>query len=262
MNKKLSVFALSIAIAGSAPAQTGQYAGSENRKKTTVETVIKEKRPFQLTFVYPLGTDGVNSSSNEYGSSFNIIGGKTGIVNGFEIGSIFNINQYASKGTQIAGIMNYTGTPGNNELSKNVQIAGIINQTQNGVSTQIGGIFNNTETAHVQIAGIINRAQTNANVQIAGIINIIDTVNVQIAGIANKASVSRCQIATVNITEKGCFQLGVVNMRDTADGIPFGVVNIVKKGGLMEWELGGSEIIYPTLSFRSGVQRLYSIISV
>ena len=29
----------------------------------------------------------------------------------------------------------------------------------------------------------------------------------------------------------------------------------------MEWELGASEIIYPTLSFRSGIQKLYSIIS-
>ena len=294
MNKKLALLALSVSIAGSqAPAQTEQTTHSEAQKKEeskeVVETVIKERRASQVTFVYPLGTDGRNSSDNEYITSFNIIGGRTGKITGFELASIFNMNKYSSRGVQISGVINRTGIPNNNELSRNVQIAGISNHTQNGISTQIGGVINTADKAHaqisgiinkskksdiqvagvanftdtskVQVAGIINATKTNSKVQAAGVINMIDTVNTQVSGIANKANSSFCQISTVNITRKGGFQLGVVNMRDTVDGISIGVINIIKKGGLMEWEASGSEAIQAAISFRSGSQKIYSIIS-
>ncbi len=276
MNKKLALLALSATIAGSqVAAQNGQTGNQKKEEtKTTVETDIKEKRAAQVTFVYPIGTDGVNTADNEYNTSFNIIGGRTGKVTGFELGCIFNINKYSSEGAQIAGVMNHTGTSGNNEQSRNVQIAGVYNFTLNGVSTQFGGVINRAEkaptqiagvsniadTAQVQIAGVINRGKR-SNAQIAGVINTADTAQVQISGVINVTNASSFQLSTINVTRKGNFQLGVVNVRDTADGISLGVINIVKKGGLMEVEAGGSEILHAMLSFRSGTQKLYSIIT-
>jgi hypothetical protein len=275
MNKKLALLALSASIAGGQmTAQTGQTQKKEESKKV-VETVIKEKRASQVTFVFPLGTDGSNSPNNEYITSFNIIGGITGKVTGFELASIFNINKYSSEGIQLAGVMNHTGTPGNDEPSRNIQIAGISNYTQNGTSTQIGGVMNITDNAPAQIGGVFNISK-NSNVQIGGVFNISPKSNVQIAGVFNKtdtasiqisntiniANSSSCQLSTVNITQKGGFQLGIVNVRDTADGVSLGVINIVKKGGLMEGEISGSEIIHAAASFRSGTQKLYSILSV
>jgi hypothetical protein len=66
----------------------------------------------------------------------------------------------------------------------------------------------------------------------------------------------------VNVTKKGGFQLGLINVRDTADGVSLGLINIVKQGGIMEAGIEGGEFVHTAVTFRSGVQRLYSIISV
>ncbi|MDR1730208.1 MAG: hypothetical protein LBR52_06060 [Prevotellaceae bacterium] len=290
MNKKLALLALSATIAGSqisaqtktskteSPMNQVNMESLANQKKeetrTVVETDIKGKRAAQVSFIYPVGTDGINSADYEYNTSFNVIGGRTGKVSGFELASVFNINKYSSEGVQLAGVMNHTGTLGNNEQSRNVQIAGVYNFTLNGVSTQIGGVINRTEkspaqivgvfnladAAIIQIAGVANVSKKN-NAQIAGIVNAADTACAQISGVINLANSSSLQLSTINITRKGGFQLGVVNVRDTADGISLGVINIVKKGGLMEVEAGGSESLHAMLSFRSGTQKLYSIIT-
>ena len=261
MNKKLALLVLSASVAGNQMiAQTGQTANPETQSKK-VETVINEKRAFQLTFVYPLGTDGKNAADNEYVTSFNIIGGKTGKVTGFELASVFNLNKYSSEGVQIAGVINLTGTSGNDEPSRNVQLAGVSNFTRNGSSTQIGGVMNMADQAFTQISGVFNMSKK-SNVQVSGVFNKADTANIQISGVINIANSSSCQLSTVNITQKGGFQLGVVNVRDTADGISIGVINIIKKGGLMEGEISGSEIIHAAASFRSGTQKLYSILSI
>jgi hypothetical protein len=66
----------------------------------------------------------------------------------------------------------------------------------------------------------------------------------------------------VNVTKKGGFQLGLINVRDTADGVSLGLINIVKQGGMMEAGIEAGEFIHTSLTFRSGVQRLYTKISV
>jgi opacity protein-like surface antigen len=84
-----------------------------------------------------------------------------------------------------------------------------------------------------------------------------------LAGVVNIAGETKCQIAgVVNITQKGRFQAGLINVRDTADGISLGLINIVKQGGVMEAGIEAGEFVHTALTFRSGVQRLYSIISV
>ena len=244
----------------------------------------------QLTFFYPVGTGWVKSIEKCYYLSVNILGGVTGQTKGFEAGGLFNINKYGAKGAQFAGIFNLTAACNPEIHSANAQFAGIFNHTQKGRSVQFAGIFNNGDVAYFQVGGILNIAKESgaqfagifnygdtayfqaagimnsakkAICQMAGIANIAKESVCQMAGIANVAQKSVCQIAgIVNVTKEGRFQMGLINVRDTADGVSLGLINIVKKGGILEAGIETGEFVHTALTFRSGVQRLYSILSV
>jgi hypothetical protein len=282
----MAILSLSAGLSQNAAAQQEQTVEQTDTK----ETVVGKSKPFQLTFVYPLGTDGSNSANNEYGFSLNILGGRTGKVNGVEIGGIFNMNKIAMNGVQIAGVFNNTSAK-TGEKSNNVQIAGFFNHTKNGNSTQIAGFANAVDTAVVQIAGFANISSKSvaqiggfanvtydaktqiggffnlnqkAKVQISGGVNMTETAAVQIGGIFNYAEKNASiQIGGIlNKTKKGGFQIGLINIRDSIDGVSVGLINIVKKNGIMEAEIGGGEFIHTNVAFRSGSRKLYSIISL
>ena len=85
----------------------------------------------------------------------------------------------------------------------------------------------------------------------------------QAAGIWQVANQSNCQLAgVVNITKKGKFQFGLVNVRDTADGLSLGLINIVKQGGIMEAGIESDEFVHTAIAIRTGVRRLYTKIAV
>jgi len=63
-------------------------------------------RPVQVTFIYPMGTNGLESSTYANEFSFNILAGVNGGVNGAEIGGVSNTNTGHVNGLQIAGIAN------------------------------------------------------------------------------------------------------------------------------------------------------------
>lgn len=67
-------------------------------------------KDFQLTFLYPLGTSGINSSHNSYKVSLNLLFGQTGATESFEAGGFLNINRYYTNGAQLSGFVNITGT--------------------------------------------------------------------------------------------------------------------------------------------------------
>jgi hypothetical protein len=270
----------------------------------TDQTEPEKCRPFQITFIYPLGTGFTKSAEKGYHVSLNVLGGTTGYIKGFEAGSLFNINKYGAIGAQFAGLFNITAAGRADMMSRNVQFGGLFNITRRGTSVQFGGIFNIGDTTYFQAGGIFNTAnQTGAQfagifnhantayfqaagifnhadksgAQLAGIGNHGDTVpfqaagiwnsvketKCQLAGIANIAQESVCQIAGIfNKTKKGRFQMGLINVRDTADGVSLGLINIVKHGGVLEAGIEASEFVHTAVTFRSGVQRLYSIISV
>jgi len=277
---------------------------SEEKVVLDEEVTPSVCRPAQLTFFYPLGTGLAKSAEKCYHFSVNILGGVTGQLKGFEMGSLFNINKYGAEGAQFAGIFNFTHACNPEISSSNVQFAGIFNHTQKGQSAQFAGIFNNGDIAYLQAGGIFNIAHESwaqlagvfnygktsylqaagvfnvarkANVQLAGIFNRGDTTvfqaagiwnttrqtKCQLAGVVNVAQESVCQIAgIVNVTKKGRFQMGLINVRDTVDGISLGLINIVKRGGVLEAGIEAGEFVHTALTFRSGVPRLYSIISV
>jgi hypothetical protein len=176
------------------------------------EGISKKSKIIQVSFVYPIGTDGEQTADNTYQVSINVLGGVTGETKWFELGGVYNINKY----------------------SGNTQVAGVFNHSQKGKSMQFTSVFNVGDTSYVQAAGVWNYANR-SNCQIGGV---------------------------VNITKKGRFQMGLVNIRDTADGVSLGLVNIVKQGGIMEAGIESDEFIHTAITLRTGVKRLYTIVSV
>ncbi|MDR0364191.1 MAG: hypothetical protein LBH92_04150 [Bacteroidales bacterium] len=249
---------------------------------------VQNKKAAQFSFVYPLGTDWIYAMNNKYNLSFNVLGGFTGSVQGMELSTIFNINKYNAKGIQFAGVFNMTGVSSYKKSSNVAQFAAGFNFVKKGKAAQFAGGANIADSGCFQAAAGANAAKL-SGAQVAGGINITDdgcfqasaginmagtsaaqitgSVNVtkkgkfQAAAGVNVAEESQCQLAgAVNVIKRGGFQMGVVNVRDTADGVSLGILNIVAHGGVMEAGVEGGEFIHAAVTLRSGTQRLYSIL--
>lgn len=215
------------------------------RTKDTSNDDTKSISPIQVSFVYPLGSSGRKSIEKTYYLSLNMIGGKVGGVKGVELGGVLNINIQSTTGVQAAGVFNKTA-----KSNGAFQLAGFLNAVSEGSTS-------------LQAAGVANLSNGDAKIQASGIANYSkgDAI-IQAAGVLNKADGSSTQLAPVNITRKGGLQVGIVNVRDTTDGWMIGMLNIVKKGGLLEIELAGGDFIVASASLRTGLNQLYSIISI
>lgn len=237
-----------------------------------------KKRPTQVTFFYPIGTNGVESTQYTNNFSFNVLYGVNGGLNGVEIGGLVNSNLGHVNGMQIAGISNINAAAANGMM-----VAGISNfvkDTSNslcfaGISNVIGG-----SAFGMQVAGIVNT--TNGRMlggQIAGISNIAngDLIGTQIAGINNvtNGNVTGGQIASISNVAKDLkgtqmslvnrakvvngFQLGLINIaEDYEKGVPLGLFSFVKNG-YHSIEFAGGESLYGNINFKLGVDRLYTI---
>jgi hypothetical protein len=194
-----------------------------------------------------------------------------GTAHGFQIAGTIN---HASRGkcTQLAGIANNTLD------SADFQIAGIFNYASVAPMFQISGLINVTQQTQFQIAGLVNHAQKVDKFQISGLVNntsgetklqIAGLVNnapkiksLQIAGLVNNSNeISGTQIAGLvnRATYFKGMQIGLVNIADSCNGIPIGLISIVKKG-YHKFEISGDELFYSNIAFRSGVQKLHGIL--
>lgn len=190
----------------------------------------------QVSLIYPAGTNGRASGNYQYNFSLNLIAGATGTVSGLEIGGAGNINQVNMNGIQIGGLFNYTCGAFNG-----FRVAGLFNGSIKGANCiQIGGLFNLNKSTFsgLQVAGLLNRNKGEMKgLQIAGLLNI----NKKVTG----------------------FQLGLVNISDTADrGISVGLLNIVKKGGFSEFELSVADYQNIGVSFKHGTTNFYTIYNI
>ena len=86
------------------------------------ENNILKTRKAQITFAYPIGSNGMNSLEYSNNFSFNILYGLNGGVNGIEIGSILNYNKGEVKEFQLSGISNI-----NTGNSKGFLLSGVSN---------------------------------------------------------------------------------------------------------------------------------------
>ncbi len=230
-------------------------------------------KPVQASIIPGVGTHGKLSSQVTNKFSFNLLGGYTAGVDGFELGGLFNIDKKDVKYAQVGGVFNIVS--GNvqgaqiggvfNNVSGSVrggEVGGVGNIVRDSVKgVQIGGVFNRTG-GHVkgaQIAGIINlqdRKDTSGSstadtfyeikgAQVAGIANVVnnDVRGAQVAGITNivSKSVHGAQVAgiinLVNEDVRGAQLSGIGNVaRRSMKGVQVsGIFNI---GGRVE----GSQI--------------------
>lgn len=252
------------------------------------------KQPFQFSLTPGLGSHGRMGAQVINKFSFNVFGGYTAGVNGFELGTLFNIVKKDMKYAQIAGVFNIVGgsvsgvqiaglhntvldsmsgvqvaglTNVVSRKMKGVQVAGLYNHAVYGEGVQVGGLGNIAlrQAAGVQIGGFFNCTKKMNGTQIAGFanVNVKKMKGIQIAGLANVSvkEVSGLQIAGfVNFTKvlKGV-QIGFINIADTSEGYSIGLLNIVRKG-YHKISISTSELQHLNIAYKSGNQKLYSIL--
>lgn len=120
-NVRMAIVALAFMAAGS----TSALAQSADNNQTQDSSITY--RPFQISFVPMLGTNGIESPKVANRLSVNIIAGMSKGVGAAEYGGIANLTNGKVFGFQYAGILN---------TSKDVtgcQVAGIVNLTRGNV---------------------------------------------------------------------------------------------------------------------------------
>lgn len=192
----------------------------------------QEKKAAQFSFIYPVGTAGTKSAAYTNNFSFNIIGGLNGGVNGFELGSVANIDKGDVIGCQISGGCNITLGD-----SKGLVLSGVTNLTRN-------------KSKGVEFSGVANVSGSHAGLQLS-------TVNFV------KDDLSGSQIGVVNYAKKGKgVQFGFINVCSNEDHIlPIGIFNVVRNG-YYAFEVSTNELFITTLSYKMGKEKLHSIFRV
>ena len=246
-------------------------------------------RPFQIGFVTPLGTNGIESHTIANMVSFNLLGGYSHGNYVFEASPLFNVNFYRTTGVQMVGILNYSGNTENA-----IQLAGVLNTSLDGnVSAQLGGVLNFAKESKVQLSGVLNTTAGTADIQLGGALNLAKESTVQLAGVSNitigttgvqlggglnfakestvqlagvtnvAAGTVGTQIGVVNVAkEVNGLQLGLVNYAEDMNGIPIGLFSFVKNAkGKPEFEVGFSDSLNTFVSFKFGVNKFYTIFS-
>ncbi|UOQ68715.1 hypothetical protein [Hymenobacter volaticus] len=217
----------------------------------------------QVSFLGPLGSNGLRSGQTVNKVSVNVLGGYAAGVDGFEAAGLFNVDRDTVAGVQVAGLANVVGHHLDGFQGAGLlnvvagggtgwQAAGLLNvatRPLNGVQT--AGLFNYSGLAKtrptnnvqsendvseleleprrgtVQAAGLFNVAPEVRGVQAAGLFNAAGTVHgVQLAGLFNVAdSVDGVSIAPFNFVRRGYHRVEAVNTESWPAGLS------VKLGG-------------------------------
>ena len=188
-------------------------------------------RPVQLSLVPGLSTNGPLNSQVTNKFSVNIVGSYSAGLKGAELAGVFNIDKKNVTGFQAAGVLNIVGGS-----VHGVQAAGVANKDLDSV---VG----------IQAAAVANSAKHIKGLQLADIYNYADDVH----GMQWSAFINRTH-------HLHGFQLGLINIADTCDGASYGLINIVKYGGLHELSLYADELSPLNVAFRSGTRRAYGIV--
>ncbi len=261
-------------------------------------TKAKKRMPFQVSFITPLGTNGLKSGEYINQFSLNAIAGYSGGVDGVELAGVANVtngNVFGFQGAgvgnivsgnvdavQLAGVLNLNkgnlkGIQGasvinlNGGETKGVQLAGVLNAgMKNLKGIQIAGTLNTVleNNNGFQLAGVINTALASTDGgQIGGVVNFTgkDTKGIQIAGVTNitGGNVTGAQIGGVlNYAKKvKGTQIGLVNICDSIDGVTIGLLNIVRKG-YYGFELESNETFLANATFKMGTRKFYNLFTV
>lgn len=240
-------------------------------------------RPFQLSFITPLGTNGIKSGQIVNRISINLLAGYSGGVEGLELGGFLNAVKSDVNGVQLAGFGNVVGgrvsafqAAGffnvNKSSTHSAQAAGFVNVVGDSmIGFQAAGFTNivREQTTGTQLAGFTNITGGDVQgFQASGFANISkgDITGSQAAGFINTArDVDGVQVAGfLNIARKlKGIQLSFINVVDTVEkGLPIGFISIVRKNGYRKFEVSGAESFYANAAYKIGVERFYNIFAV
>ncbi len=225
-------------------------------------------RPFQLSLLPFIGTNGRLSSTISNDVSINIISGVSRSIYKFEMGGILNLVRENMSGIQLSGFSNVVGKSQNG-----LQLAGFSNINFGESNGLVGASFGNFvigPSSGVQMAGFGNLSIKNFDgVQMAGFGNInIKTIRgLQLAGFGNMAidSLRGSQIAPFNFANKmkNGVQIGIFNFINKAENaIPIGFFSYVQTGGYRRLEIGTNELKNTEFTFKTGVKSLYNIFTL
>lgn len=143
-------------------------------------------RPFQISFLPFLGSNGLMSGNVYNDVSINVLGGFSRGTSKFEAASLFNINREKLNGVQLAGMLNVVG-----DSVEGAQFSGLLNVTGRHISgIQAAGFANINlgEIKGMQAAGLFNsNIKKTEGVQLAGLFNLntSDVNGLQLAGLMN-----------------------------------------------------------------------------
>ena len=207
--------------------------------------------PAQISLVYPVGTNGVQSKNFSYYFSLNSLIGKVGGLSGMEVSGLCGTVENSAVGFQVAGLSNIVG-----DGMSGMHIAGVVNIVGDGmVGMQTAGIINivGDRMVGMQSAGFANIVGDCAKgAQVSGVANVVGDKmkGVQISGVYNCAK-----------TLQG-LQIGILSINDTIEsGGSLSLINIVKNGAYKEWGLSFADYNNVALSFKMGTPKLYTIYS-
>ena len=241
------------------------YSTTHFHVKAQDEKLPTKTVPAQLTFLFPLGTNGLNSHRVINNFSINMLVGASAGIKGVELGGLGNFTKGNVRGLQAVGLANaalgdVTG----------LQLAGLVNFDKGYVDgLQVAGLVNAVTgpVKGVQLAGLVNApAKDVRGLQASGLLNTsighLHGLQVGLTNVAVK-SATGSQIGLVNYTGKlNGFQLGLVNVADSVGkGAGLGLVTFYKNG-YHRFEVGWSETFYLNATFKSGVDKLYMIYTV
>jgi hypothetical protein len=221
-------------------------------------------RFYQVSVIPGVSTHGKLASQVVNTVSFNVFGGYSGGVNGFELGGLFNIDKKDVQYVQIAGLLNIVGGQ-----VTGLQVAGINNTVLNPVhGFQLAGVSNMAKGRMdgMQLSGVYNHTSgTVKGMQVAGVSNYAkeQVSGTQISGVANIANrgIHGTQISPIFNYAKSLkgVQIGLINISDTSDGYSIGLINIVMKG-YHKLAFSSNEVLEANAAFKTGNKKLYSIL--
>lgn len=170
--------------------------------------------PIGADFVPMLGTSTQQGTEVERGMSFNLIGGITGGVRGFELGGVFNIDRYTLCGAQFAGTFNWVGEDASGAQFSAVNIVGgSMFGAQFSQVNVVGGDVKGAQLGMVNLSGAFMKGAQ------LGLTNIV------------AANLDGAQLGLANITagETDGAQIGLFNFSaGKVDGAMVGLVNVAE----------------------------------
>ena len=212
----------------------------------SLNAFIPDKRIAQISLLPQWGTNRRMSGSVVNCFSVNLLAGYSYGVSGLEIGGAANISQQDVNGLQGSVIINVAGGDMNG-----VQISGGLNHVRGNVSGLQASCVLNTGVdtlSGVQLSGLLNVAREVHGVQLSLISNNArgNRTDAQISGLLNYAPHPR-------------FQLGIINIADTGNGVPIGIINIVRNG-YYSIRLSADEMLFTKLLFAMGTYKMHSFL--